>query len=149
MIYVLGKISGAHFNPAVTVAFAARSVFPWHCVPFYIASQLAGAVAASLLLLVTFGNVDHLGATIPHAGLMQAFALEILLSLLLILVILGTACEHKLLGPNAALAVGGAIILCGLVGSPISGASMNPARSLGPALVSGTFDAWWIYLLGP
>ncbi len=149
MIYTVGNLSGAHFNPAVTLAFALRKDFPWHRVPGYWATQLAGATLAALLLRALFGRVGHLGATLPHLGARVSLVMEIVLTFLLITVILGTASNHKLVGHVAALAVGGTIALDGLFAAPISGASMNPARSFGPDLVGGQLGTYWIYLVGP
>ena len=104
---------------------------------------------AALLLRLLFGLVGHLGATLPHYGTIQAFVMEVVLTFLLITVILGTATNHRLTGPNAAIAVGGIIVLAGLLAGPISGASMNPARSFGPFLVSGQLADAWIYVVGP
>ena len=149
LIYAQGDASGAHFNPVVTLAFALKRLFPWVLVPLYWAAQVLGALVAAALLLAVLGPVEHVGSTVPHVDLYQALAIEVLLSWLLVSVILGTADRYQLIGPNAALAVGGTIILDGLFGGPLSGASMNPARSLGPAIVGGTLDVVWIYLLGP
>jgi len=149
LIYVLGPLSGAHFNPAVTLAFALRRDFPWRRVPVYWAVQIGGAVLAVLLLQAILGPVGDLGATRPHHGTLAAFGMETVLSVLLVTVILGTATNHHLVGHNAALAVGATIALDGLFAAPISGASMNPARSLGPALVSGHLADAWIYVAGP
>ncbi len=149
MIYTVGNLSGAHFNPAVTLAFALRKDFPWRRVPGYCATQLVGATLAALLLRALFGRVGHLGATLPHLGARVSLVMEIVLTFLLITVILGTASNHKLVGHVAALAVGGTIALDGLFAAPISGASMNPARSFGPDLVGGQLGTYWIYLVGP
>lgn len=149
LIYAIGDASGAHFNPAVTFAFAARGDFSWTRVPGYWASQITGALLAAALLRSLFGDVADLGANRPKHGLEASLVMEIALTGLLITVILGTATRYSLVGPNAALAVGGTIALCGLFAAPISGASMNPARSLGPALLSGATGNAWIYLLGP
>ncbi len=149
LIYAIGDASGAHFNPAVTFAFAARGDFPWTRVPGYWASQMAGALLAAALLRSLFGDVADLGASRPQHGMEASFVMEVVLTALLITVILGTATRYSLVGPNAALAVGGTIALCGLFAGPISGASMNPARSLGPALLGGATRGAWIYLLGP
>lgn len=149
MIYTLGSQSGAHFNPVVTLAFTLRQDFPWKRVPGYWGAQMVGAVLAALLLRVLFGQVGHLGATFPHHGTIEALVMEIVLTFLLVTVILGTATNHRLTGPNAAIAVGGTIALLGLFAGPISGASMNPARSLGPFLVSGQLADSWIYIVGP
>ena len=149
MIYTLGSQSGAHFNPVVTLAFALRKDFPWRYVPGYWVAQLVGAVFAALFLRALFGLVGNLGATLPHHGTIEALIMEVVLTFLLLTVILGTATNHGLVGHNAALAVGGTIAFCGLFAAPISGASMNPARSLGPFLVSGQFTDIWIYVVGP
>jgi aquaporin Z len=148
-IYTLGDVSGAHFNPAVTFAFALRRVFPWRWVAGYWTSQLVGAALAAGLLAATFGPVADLGATHARQGTEPALVMEVVLSCLLLMVILGTARRHELIGPNAAVAVGSTIALCGLFAGPVSGASMNPARSLGPALPSGALDEVWIYVIGP
>ncbi len=151
MIYTLGDVSGAHFNPVVTLAFALRGDFPWQRVPGYWLAQFAGAILAAVFLRLIFGNVGHLGATLPTRalGLWPAVLMELVLTMLLVTVILGTAHNSRLVGHNAALAVGGTIALAGLFASPVSGASMNPARSFGPALVSGNLSSVWIYFLGP
>jgi aquaporin Z len=148
-IYTVGEVSGAHFNPAVTLAFAVRGVFPWRRVPGYWLVQMVGALLAAEMLRALFGTVADLGATHAQHGLGSALVMEIVLSWLLLMVILGTACEKGLVGPNAAIAVGATIALCGLFAAPISGASMNPARSLGPAIVAGVTAGQWIYLVGP
>jgi aquaporin Z len=150
LIYAIGGLSGAHLNPAVTVAFAMRGDFPHRRVAPYIAAQIASAILAALLLLAIFGNVGHLGATLPHLGAGTALVTEIVLTAALLLIILGTAAAGpRLVGHNSALAVGATIALLGLIASPVSGASMNPARSLGPALVGGNMGTYWIYLVSP
>ena len=149
MIYTLGSQSGAHFNPVVTLAFTLRRDFPWKRIPGYWGAQIVGAVLAALLLRALFGLVGHLGATVPHHGTGEAVVMEVVLTFLLVTVILGTATNHRLTGPNAAIAVGGTIALLGLFAAPISGASMNPFRSLAPALVSGQLADAWIYIVGP
>ncbi len=150
IIYFMGMVSGAHLNPAVTLSFAARGNFPWPRVPGYIAAQLVGAVAAALFLRGMFGNVAHLGATLPVGiSLWKATVVEMLLTLGLVSVILGTASGARNVGANAAIAVGGYIALAGLWAAPVTGASMNPARSFGPALISGTWTGWWVYVAGP
>jgi aquaporin Z len=149
MIYALGAVSGAHFNPAVTTAFAVRGVFPWPWVPAYIGAQLGGAVAAAGVLHLLFSPSGHQGTTYPHGGSGQSFAVEILLTTMLVVVILHAAKEHRLLGPDAALPTGATIAAAGLVGLAVSGASMNPARSLGPAIVAGIGADQWIYVAGP
>jgi aquaporin Z len=125
MIYTLGSKSGAHFNPAVTLAFTLRRDFPWNRVPGYWGAQMVGAVFAAFLLRLLFGLAGHLGATLPHYGTIEAIVMEVLLTFLLITVILGTATNHRLTGPNAAIAVDGFIALAGLFAAPISGASMK------------------------
>jgi len=149
LIYAIGDVSGAHLNPAVTLAFALRRDFPWRKAPAYWIVQIAGALGAAWLLHTLFGPVVQLGANRPRHGVGVSLVMEILLSWLLITVIPGTATRNRLIGPNAAIAVGGTIALCGLFAAPISGASMNPARSLGPALVGGATGHLWIYLIGP
>lgn len=149
LIYALGDVSGAHYNPAVTLAFTLRGDFPLRRVPGYWLAQIVGALLAAWLLLSLFGHTGHLGATRPHHGVHAAFVMETVLTGLLVLVILGTATRYSLVGPNAALAVGGTIALCGLFADPISNASMNPARSLGPMLVGGDLRYAWVYLAGP
>jgi aquaporin Z len=149
LIYVVGPLSGAHFNPAVTLAFCVRRAFPLtKAIPYWLA-QFAGGFAAAGLLLAMFGNVEHLGANVARVGVMQSFVLEIVLTFLLVTVILGTSQNHRVTGANAALAVGMTIALCGLVGGEVSGGSMNPARSLTPAIVAQYWEAQWVYLLGP
>jgi aquaporin Z len=151
IILFMGAVSGAHLNPAVSLAFALRGDFPWKRVPGYIAVQLLGATLACLFLLAVFGNVKHLGATLPGPGYhaWQAFLMEIALTATLVSVILGTASAAQNVGATGALAVGGYIALAGLWAAPVSGTSMNPARSFGPALVSGEWKASWVYLAGP
>ena len=151
LILFLGTVSGAHLNPAVSVAFALRSDFPWRRVPAYILAQFVGAVLATLLLEALIGKQGTAGLTLPGPGIPAGTALawEVLLTAGLASVILGTASGAQQLGPAAAFGVGGYIALAGLFGAPVSGASMNPARSLGPALVLGDWHAWWVYLVGP
>lgn len=149
MTYTFGGQSGAHFNPGVTLAFALRRDFPWTRVVFYWIAQFAGAILAALLLRVLFGLVGHVGANQPHSGVVSSLVIEIVLTFFLITVILGTATDSRIVGHNAALAVGGTIALAGLFGVQLSGASMNTARSLGPALVDGDLSSIWIYIIGP
>ena len=149
MVTTMGDVSGAHFNPSVTCAFALRGAFPWRLVPGYWLAQLLGAITASGLLLLLFGNVDHLGTTLPGYGAARALGVEIILTTMLVMVSLGTATRHRVLGPMAGIVVGGTVAMCSLFTRPISGASMNPARSIGPALVSGTLEGLWIYIVGP
>ena len=151
IILFMGAISGAHLNPGVSLAFALRGDFPWKRVPGYIIIQLVGATLACLFLLAVFGNIQHLGATLPGAGYenWQALLMEIALTAGLVSVILGTASAAQNVGAIAALGVGGYIALAGLWAAPVSGVSMNPARSFGPALVSGDFSSYWVYVVGP
>lgn len=151
LIYALGAISGAHFNPVVTVTFAGRGDFPWQWVPGYLAAQLAGALLACVLLRVMFGVVGHLGATLPgpRATDAQAFAMELLLTGVLVLMILGTALGAGNVGHNSAIAVGGFIAAAGLFAGTVSGASMNPTPSIAPAVVSGRLTDVWIYVGAP
>jgi len=151
MIYTIGETSGAHLNPAVTVAFAARGNFPWRRVPGYLFAQVGGAVLAAGLLRALFGTAGRLGGTYPGRGIgvAPALVLEVVLTFGLVSVILGTASGARNVGHNAAIAVGGYVALAGLWASPVSGASMNPARSLGPDLISGDVHDLWIYLVGP
>jgi aquaporin Z len=151
IILFMGAVSGAHLNPGVSLAFALRGDFPWKRVPGYIIIQLIGATLAALFLRWVFGNVEHLGATLPGPGYKnwQALLMEIVLTLLLVSVILGTASAAQNVGAIAALGVGGYIALAGLWSAPVSGTSMNPARSFGPALVSGDWSSYWVYVVGP
>jgi aquaporin Z len=151
VIMFMGAVSGAHLNPAATLAFAARGDFPWRRVPGYLIVQLAGATLAVLFLRGAFGHVGRLGATEPGAGIADhtAFLIELVLTTGLVSTILGTASRAQNIGPLSAIGVGSYIILAGLWSSPISGASMNPARSFGPDLVRGDFAHYWVYLAGP
>ena len=151
IILFMGAVSGAHLNPAVSLAFALRGDFPWRRVPGYIVIQLIGATLACLFLRWVFGNVEHLGATLPGPGYhdWQALLMEIVLTALLVSVILGTASAAQNVGAIAALGVGGYIALAGLWAAPVSGVSMNPARSFGPALASGYWTSYWVYVVGP
>jgi aquaporin Z len=151
IILFMGAVSGAHLNPGVSLAFAVRGDFPWKRVPGYIIVQLLGATLACLFLLAVFGNIEHLGATLPGPGYhdWQAFLMEIALTGVLLSVILGTASAAQNVGAIGALGVGGYIALAGLWSAPVSGTSMNPARSFGPALVSGDWNAYWVYVAGP
>jgi aquaporin Z len=151
IILFMGAVSGAHLNPVVSVAFALRGNFPWRRVAPYIVAQFAGAVLATLLLIGLLGKHGSAGLTLPGPEISTGTALawEALLTTGLVSVILGTASGAQQLGPIAALGVSSYIILAGLFGGPVSGASMNPARSLGPALVLGNWTSWWAYLVGP
>ena len=151
VILFMGAVSGAHLNPVVSVAFALRGDFPWKRVPAYVVAQFAGAILATLLLWALIGKQGSAGLTLPGQGISAATAMwwEVVLTAGLVSVILGTASGAQELGPLAAIGVGSYIALAGLWGAPVSGASMNPARSLGPALVLGNWTAWWAYLVGP
>jgi aquaporin Z len=151
IILFMGAIGGAHLNPAVSLSFAARGDFPWRRVPGYIVMQLLGATLACLLLWAIFGKLAQLGATEPGAGFsaMQAMWTEMILTVGLVSVILGTASAAQNVGPMSAIAVGAYIILAGFWAAPVSGASMNPARSFGPDLATGDFSNYWVYIVGP
>ncbi len=148
IIYAFGDVSGAHVNPAVSLAVAARGVLPWRWLLAYWPSQVAGATAAAFVLRALFAAAAH-ALTPSITDVLPALALEIVLSCLLVTVILATAHQHQILGPDAGIPVAAVIALAGYVAGPVSGASLNPARSLGPALASGRFDAVWIWLAGP
>lgn len=149
MIYTFGDVSGAHLNPAVTMAFAAARRFPWRDVPGYVLAQVAGALAASLLLSYLFPADRTLGATLPAGSAGQSFVLEVILTFFLMLVVLSVSTGAKEKGITAGIAIGAVIGLEAMFAGPICGASMNPARSLAPALVSGHLDSLWIYLIAP
>jgi aquaporin Z len=151
VILFMGAVSGAHLNPAVSIGFAMRGNFPWRRVPSYVLAQFVGAILATLMLWAFLGKQGSAGLTLPGPGIPTATAMawEAVLTTGLVSVVLGTASGAQQLGPLAALGVGSYIALAGLFGAPVSGASMNPARSLGPALVLDNWTAWWAYLLGP
>jgi len=149
MIYAVGHVSGAHFNPAVTVAFALTRHFPWSRAAAYIGAQLVAAIAAAALLRASLGDVAGVGGTAPAGSQAQSFLWELVLSFFLMFVIMAVATDTRAVGEGAAIAIGGTIALDALVGGPVSGASMNPARSLGPALVAVELGALWIYLVAP
>lgn len=151
IIYFMGSVSGAHVNPAVTIAFAVRGNFPWRRVPGYVIAQFVGATAAAFFLQKMFGEVGDLGATVPHdhVSSIQALFMELLLTAGLVNTILGTASGARNVGTNAGVAVGAYIALAGMWAAPITGASMNFARSLGPDLVRGELSTTWIYMAGP
>lgn len=149
VIYALGDVSGAHINPAVTIAFALRKVFPAKEVLPYIVSQCTGAILASLTLFSLFPMNESLGGTIPSGSNMQSFVLETLLSFFLMFVILRVSQGSREKGIMAGIAIGAVVLLEALFAGPVSGASMNPARSLGPALLSGELQFLWIYLTAP
>ena len=150
MIYATGHLSGAHINPAVTVAFCATRHFPLRDVGAYVPAQLGGAVAGALLLRVVWdGTPARLGATVPTVGSGPAFVYEAALTAVLMFVIMAVATDTRAIGAAAALAIGGTVALDALVGGAVTGASMNPARSFGPALVSGEWTDFWLYVAGP
>jgi aquaporin Z len=151
VILFMGAVSGAHLNPGVTLAFSLRGDFPWRRLPGYVVAQLAGASLACLFLAAVFGKIGELGATKPGEGVAdwKAMLMELVLSVGLVSTILGTASEAQNVGPLSAVGVGGYIVLAGLWSSPISGASMNTARSFGPDLVLGSFGQFWVYVVGP
>lgn len=151
MIYATGHVSGAHFNPAVTVAFACLGRFPWRQVLPYVLAQCVAAAAAAAALRGLLGDVEHLGATLPKEGYgaLQALGFETILTFFLMFVITAVATDSRAVGQMAGLAIGGAVTLGALFGGPVCGASMNPARSFGPALVDGDLSVLWIYVLGP
>lgn len=149
MIYTFGDVSGAHLNPAVTLAFASARRLPWADVPVYLVSQVSGAAAASAFLKLLFPEDATLGATIPAGPPFQSFLLEVVLTFILMVVVLSVSSGAKEKGITAGIAVGAVIALEAMFAGPISGASMNPARSLGPALISGQIGHLWIYLSAP
>ena len=149
MIYALGHISGAHFNPAVTLAFALTRHFPWARAAAYWGAQLAGALLAAALLRGSLGDHAHDGATIPSGSQGQAFLWELVLTFFLMFVIMAVATDSRAVGEAAAIAIGGTVGLDALFGGPVTGASMNPARSFAPAVVSGDLHALWLYILAP
>jgi len=149
MIYAVGHICGAHFNPAVTLAFTLIRHFPLREVPGYIAAQLVGASLAAFIVKLLFGNVAHLGANLPSGGAGQSLALEIIISFFLMFVIMSVATDTRAVGQAAAIAIGVIVTVAILIAGPISGGSMNPARSFGPALLSWSWQDHWIYWVGP
>jgi aquaporin NIP len=149
MVFALVHVSGAHINPAVTFGLALRTRFPWTEVPGYWVAQLAGAVVAALALRASLGDVADLGATSPSGSDAQSIAWEVAMTAVLLFVILAVATDARASTGTSAVAIGGTIALASLVGGPISGASLNPARSVGPAVVSGSLGSLWIYLAAP
>ena len=149
MIYAFGDVSGAHINPAVTIAFWASGRLPLQRVGPYVAAQLVGAIAAGLALHAIFPDGGRLGSTVPSGTVVQSFVLEVILTWLLMMVILHVSTGAKEKGIMAGAAIGGVVALAALFGGPVSGASMNPARSSGPALASGTWTHLWVYLAAP
>jgi aquaporin NIP len=149
MIYAVGHVSGAHFNPAVTFAFALTRHFPWTRAIAYWGAQVAGALLAACLIRASLGTEAHLGATLPSGSQGQSFVWELVLTFFLMFVIMAVATDTRAVGEAAAIAIGGTVGLDAMFGGPISGASMNPARSLGPALVGGNLQALWLYIVAP
>jgi len=149
MIYSIGDISGAHLNPVVTTAFAVRRAFQWRCVPIYWLAQISGALLAGLILRALFGTIASGGASVAHITHGRAVIIEVLVTTLLLFVILNTAHKQSLIGTEAALAVGATLFACGLLAGEWTTASMNPARSLGPAIVGGHFEDLWVFVVGP
>jgi MIP family channel proteins len=150
MVYATGHLSGAHINPAVSIAFSASRHFPVREAIAYIPAQLAGAVAGALLLRIVWqGTPANLGATVPSIGSGYALVYEIVMTAFLMFVIMAVATDTRAVGAAAAIAIGGVVALDALFGGGVTGASMNPARSFGPALVSGEWTAFWVYVLGP
>jgi MIP family channel proteins len=150
MVYATGHLSGAHINPAVTAAFTLTRHFPPREALAYVAAQCAGAVAGALVLLATWSDKPaQLGATVPSVGVGSALLYEIVLTAFLMFVIVAVATDTRAVGPAAAIAIGGTVGLDALFGGPVTGASMNPARSLGPALAAGEWRDFWVYVAGP
>ncbi len=149
MIYAFGEISGAHFNPAVSIAFAYAKKFSWKEVPKYILFQVAGAFTASLLLMWLFPKSELLGATIPTVDVWRAFVLELILTFFLMVVIINVSTGSKEVGMMAGIAIGSVVLLEAIFAGPITNASMNPARSLAPNIVSGNIKGLWLYMLAP
>lgn len=150
MVYATGHLSGAHINPAVTIAFTLTRHFPARNAVAYIAAQLAGASAGAVLLLAAWSDKPaDLGATVPSVGVGTAFLYEVALTAFLMFVITAVATDTRAVGAAAAIAIGGTVGLDALFGGPVTGASMNPARSFGPALASGEWADFWVYVIGP
>lgn len=150
MVYATGHLSGAHINPAVTIAFTATRHFPPRDALAYISAQLVGATAGALLLLAAWSaKPAALGATVPSLGPGRALLYEIVLTAVLMFVIVAVATDTRAVGAGAAIAIGGAVAVDALLGGPLTGASMNPARSFGPALAAGEWTDFWVYVLGP
>jgi len=149
MIYAVGHVSGAHFNPAVSFGFALTRHFPWTRAAAYWIAQGAGALVAAALLRASLGDVADVGATLPSGSDGQSFLWEAVLTFFLMFVIMAVATDTRAVGEAAAIAIGGTVALDALFGGPISGASMNPARSFGPALVAGEAGLLWLYVVAP
>ena len=149
MIYAVGHVSGAHFNPAVSFAFALTRHFPWPRLLGYWGAQVLAALTAATILRGSLGNIAHVGATLPSGSQGQSFLWELVMSFFLMFVIMAVATDARAIGEAAAIAIGATVGLDAMFGGPISGASMNPARSIGPAFVSGDLHALWLYILAP
>ncbi|CAH1413122.1 unnamed protein product [Lactuca virosa] len=149
MIYAVGHISGAHMNPAVTLAFAAVGHFPWNQVPIYAVAQLTGSISASFCLRVLLQQVKHLGTTTPSGTNEQALIMEIIVTFTMMFVTSAVATDSKAVGELAGLAVGSSVCITSILAGPVSGGSMNPARTIGPALASNNYKAIWVYIVGP
>ncbi len=150
MVYATGHLSGAHINPAVTIAFALTRHFPGREAASYVGAQVAGALLAALALLAIWpSEPGDLGATVPAVGVGSALVYEVVMTALLMFVIMAVATDTRAVGAAAAIAIGASVGLDALFGGPVTGASMNPARSLAPAIASGTFTDLWIYIVGP
>ncbi|KAL6992350.1 Aquaporin NIP1-1 [Sarracenia purpurea var. burkii] len=150
MVYSVGHISGAHFNPAVTIAFATCKRFPWKQVPAYISAQVIGSTLASgTIRLIFHGKQLQFPGTVPTGSDMQSFVLEFIITFYLMFVISGVATDNRAIGELAGLAVGATVLVNVIIAGPISGASLNPARTLGPAIVSGHYKGIWIYMVAP
>ena len=149
MIYAIGHISGAHFNAAVTLAFVLTRHFPLRRAVAYWGAQLAGAVTAALVLRGSLGNIAHVGATLPSGSQAQSFLWELVMTAFLMFVVMAVATDTRAVGEAAAIAIGATIGFDAMFGGPISGASMNPVRSIGPAVVSGDLHALWLYIVAP
>lgn len=149
MIYSIGDISGAHMNPAVTIAFALSKKFPWNNVLPYCAAQITGAILASLILKLLFPSNQLLGSTLPHGSETQSFLLEFLLTFILMFVIFNVSSGAKEKGITAGIAIASVVALEAMFAGPICGASMNPARSIAPAIISGHVEHLWLYIVAP
>ncbi|KAL0350887.1 UNVERIFIED_CONTAM: Aquaporin NIP2-1 [Sesamum radiatum] len=149
MIYAVGHISGAHMNPAVTLAFAAVRHFPWNQVPFYAAAQVTGATSAGFTLRVLLHPIKHVGTTSPSGTDIQALVMEIVVTFSMMFITSAVATDTKAIGELAGIAVGSAVCITSILAGPISGGSMNPARTLGPAIASNYYKGVWVYLIGP
>ncbi|XP_076911396.1 aquaporin NIP2-1-like [Bidens hawaiensis] len=149
MIYAVGHISGAHMNPAVTLAFATGGHFPWVQVPIYAAVQLIGSISASFALRALLQEVKHLGTTTPSGTDLQALIMEIIVTFSMMFVTSAVATDSKAVGELAGLAVGSAVCITSILAGPVSGGLMNPARTIGPAIASNNYKAIWVYIIGP